>query len=1331
MNSSIIEEGQQIKNEIGPHEIFIFQFELPGNGLVLFHGIEKKTILYTFDTNNIEEIKIKESNLLQYISKGLLYLVPIFEQYSSSYILPQGNQNILSNPAQSILIVYCPIEDSCPFFITFPQINGDLKTGVEYVINVSEDDQQFIMQINVVFDYYFSFSLPSSENEIIFYFNETIYSGFIKIDEIKVNDNVVETNRKITTTQEIISIKVPSEAKIKIKVLPISPTFVTFHYRYSEIKEEITDIEIDMTNTFTIPIHTKKTFKLIEHLFYETNKVMVNFKAENCYLKLSNLSDEISIFSNKPDYFQLLFINKKDYIIEVYTYEKEFEIADPNDKCTFYVYSSDNEVTYHMQIFEGVSYRIRLSPEINTVYFEFPYIYSEDFNPTSLYVYIDSYNKDTYFMIIINNLNVGLYNLWEHKFIPIQIEKVKTMCMSKLGCYITLIIGSINTEISYIDFKINANKNNIQYAPKNIMIRDQLYDDFSRIFYTTLHKGDKGKIKISSKTKEIVMQYKIVNKEITSRADLLEGNWIISSEYLIEEGQYEIKEDCMDECYLVIKLQDTINTNTIMNYLFFIDNNSHFIESLNNEKIKGAFDYDKEKYIFRFSMNNINKFQIILGGSLVKYQFINVESTSACCDTFNDIYYPEEGSSFIETIIGDGSSKENITIDIIAISTNPDPFLSHYEITVLPFDFSNYPINLISNGLSIDCYNGKTTNYTYILLKNDFIHVFYYYEFSFYGTRPKVFGFYYNCVGFIEEEDRIDIEKNVNHSSAYYFETAGIIKQLNSFCFILVETDNDTKFHMQLSTQENERILIRNEQRLFVLQKNEIHEIVINDNSKALRDNYTYVLEIEQIKGEGTLNYITNEKIQGKKVYYLNSKLLSKKSSCTITAEETELMVNMKLSIIRNKDYKQIKMINYTSSTNYQFYNNPFPLYFGLKLKDNINSIILNIRLRNNFSKAKNYDYNNLIFKAFYTDQESFDLYNNHQGEINILRNIETHQLFEHPVISIEELDSNILSQHKYIIIKIEEKNSTSTDLYENNIQFDIAPYITYSNEQIIDLTERRYHYHKIINSYQIYRLKSFSPFVIIEFSSCSTTNYSFSFYCQSGKEVSNSEIQNYHEYGKEIKVIENKENSPLMMNVSFIDTFNNNNYFILKYTNQNTEYVEKHFYFGNISITYYPVDNIISTQWETVKNNFYKNYTISSVYYYYLYDVSNKEKIETSICTYFSPIHFESSFDNYLNWTNKTIPYSKIENVIVSYLSLEDEDYLLAYLPSPVDIIAPSQFWFWSIIIFFVFLLLVLYGTYTIYKEIKKNEKENEDDSINEELKVNKKRIKNNKIKV
>ena len=69
-----------------------------------------------------------------------------------------------------------------------------------------------------------------------------------------------------------------------------------------------------------------------------------------------------------------------------------------------------------------------------------------------------------------------------------------------------------------------------------------------------------------------------------------------------------------------------------------------------NEKIRGNF-YTHVNYIFRFTLNNISKFQIVLGGHNVKYQFVNIDQSVDCCSTFNETYYPEEGGAFIDNVI--------------------------------------------------------------------------------------------------------------------------------------------------------------------------------------------------------------------------------------------------------------------------------------------------------------------------------------------------------------------------------------------------------------------------------------------------------------------------------------------------------------------------------------------------------------------------------------------------------------------------------------------------------------------------------------------------------
>ena len=427
------------------------------------------------------------------------------------------------------------------------------------------------------------------------------------------------------------------------------------------------------------------------------------------------------------------------------TYEKEQE---KNKKCTFYTYAANNEHNFQMLIMEEVTYRIRLSDKGDPITLQFPFNPSDFFDQTSLNFEFYSEDKDTSVLFNINNLGYGQLFFWGYRVFPISIQSIKTYCVAQLTCLITIIVERCKREESYVDLKITANENVFQYISLNTMIGDKIYQNFTRIFYTTLNHNDKGKIKINPKTKGLSFDYIIINKQYTSRYDIVNANWTKSSNYLIDEVHYLVDEECIDECYLFIRIQDLINTDTIMNYLIFIENNDHYIDAINNEKIKGAFDFDKNKYTFRFTMEDISKFEIIIGGSLVKYQFINVNSTVPCCDTFKDIYYPEEGSSFIDTVIGDGKTKYTITIDVVAISTNPDPYLSFYDITVMPFEYSDYPLNYIYDGQIISCKTGKNTNYTYIFIKNDFLHSVYNYHFSFYGIQPKQFGFYYKCTFF-------------------------------------------------------------------------------------------------------------------------------------------------------------------------------------------------------------------------------------------------------------------------------------------------------------------------------------------------------------------------------------------------------------------------------------------------------------------------------------------------------------------------------------------------------------------------------------------------------
>ena len=63
-------------------------------------------------------------------------------------------------------------------------------------------------------------------------------------------------------------------------------------------------------------------------------------------------------------------------------------------------------------------------------------------------------------------------------------------------------------------------------------------------------------------------------------------------------------------------------------------------------------------------------------------------------------------------------------------------------------------------------------------------------------------------------------------------------------------------------------------------------------------------------------------------------------------------------------------------------------------------------------------------------------------------------------------------------------------------------------------------------------------------------------------------------------------------------------------------------------------------------------------------------------------------------------------DNSIIGFFTLNDEDFLLVSDTEYIAVINPSNF-LWHILIFCLLIIIISYGTYLLYKEVKKREKE------------------------
>ena len=113
-------------------------------------------------------------------------------------------------------------------------------------------------------------------------------------------------------------------------------------------------------------------------------------------------------------------------------------------------------------------------------------------------------------------------------------------------------------------------------------------------------------------------------------------------------------------------------------------------------------------------------------------------------------------------------------------------------------------------------------------------------------------------------------------------------------------------------------LLIKNEQRLLAVANNKTNQIKLEDKRDYTIENFMYV------SGKGSIQLINTYKVIGRRLFYLTSSELAKQSYFTLTNEGNTLLATAQLSVISNKDFEQVKLINHTKTTTFVFYNNPF-----------------------------------------------------------------------------------------------------------------------------------------------------------------------------------------------------------------------------------------------------------------------------------------------------------------------------------------------------------------------------------------------------------------------
>ena len=152
------------------------------------------------------------------------------------------------------------------------------------------------------------------------------------------------------------------------------------------------------------------------------------------------------------------------------------------------------------------------------------------------------------------------------------------------------------------------------------------------------------------------------------------------------------------------------------------------------------------------------------------------------------------------------------------------------------------------------------------------------------------------------------------------------------------------------------------------------------------------------MQGDVTLYSYSKQVFKWKKNIYYTKKQYAR----LMLLNTNPLVTSIKLSVIDKKMFGDVKIVDSTKMTNYEFYENPFPLVFAMKTQETITNLQLMFKLLINPEK-KYYNFTNLNIKCYYSDKESIDSYNNKRTKLKVIKEITKIPIYQHPFILIEE----------------------------------------------------------------------------------------------------------------------------------------------------------------------------------------------------------------------------------------------------------------------------------------------------------------------------------------
>lgn len=1331
---------QQIINEIEPHEIYFYEFE---NEFLFnqfyFHSIQGQSLLYGYFTTNNAIFTIKEEDITKkYLALGFFATPKIFQKFYNLRLTTIYDDDKDEYHQRWILLVYC-LEDKikCKYSLSFCPLD---MSGIDLLENTPIS---FYNQ-NQIFSEGFIIDLRNQEYNSTISIYYTAFSGNLDMTIINNNQEIVPYVKMLSTKAKIVY-ECGLNCLLYIKINILEPYYFTLYYKVNEtvLNEQI--IQKGIVDINDISFNQNITLILQEEAFVDDVMILVYIKTQDCTINLNGLTEDITVDAYDNNFYQLSFIEKKEYkfYISLDKFDDENNL-NPNDTCVYYTYAAENDNTESIVITEGVEYKNRFTANQTIINYEFPFLFYNESNTfiidvqlselITIYTIILFENSQTSLRTETMNNNCSFYfpyNFYFQYCIPNEICKVKIQIISfGVGGYSTI--------------KIKAKSKNLIYIPKNTIITDMIHNQFLRYFYTNVKNGDRGIIQFLYKYRGLVAFYKVYEKsEIKTNLLFTDDNWIGVSDYFTGKLQYSIDLPCMNGCILVIRVESPSYLNQVLTeFSIFVSDTKKPITSPLNEKIKGYFDSINTKYSFIFTLpQEMKTFQIFTKGEFTQYEIRDLNDNNPCCVGINHKYEQGREPNFDNYEIDIDTSNYNIVIEITAISPESfDPLLSFYEIIVNPTSSDN-AIHKINSNTEIECHTGKDNNFGAFMLY--LVMYEQYDEIIIYVDSPQLEIKNFTIISMDIEED---LYNNLPPKQEWnsIFKTSEIYTSLDGESFLRIPYSseykneqiyvlapfNDARINLQVKkiSFSGVQYLIPNESNLIHLNPNSASEIILLNNYHPLfTDKYLYFLELEEIIGKGKI-YINNNTffVKGKQIISLDHSTFdfNKQLSITVQTFNEEFLVKIKFCISKKEDYN-LQTFKIYNLTQFKISSDLFPFYLYSYLDDSVN-LSFNVKLL--YNDKNHYDFSNLEIKGYLTNKESILSFKKN-NTLNKFEQINAVSIDERQVILLDyDKSISMHSSYDYLFLQINEKKEKE----KNQLNFQIISDTRISNDQtIISIVPMKYIYGKITpmnNNNKIQyildlgvRQPEIQKKVKVEFASSIKDGFNISFNYYTSKEQILPD-ESINEYGKISYTLLIEEIERFISLTIFIPSLSSTKdvYYMLKYSviDKDKEFPQYKIS-KKLSYHYHPFNKTIQSVWGNITNSSNYDSVVNAHFFYYLFEKGTKEGYSNSICVINPPIKPIYTSNLSINWQNDSISSDGYINRVIGYfIDSNEEEFIISF--EEVNIaISSGNILLWVIIIVVVIGVIIFFGTFRLYKEVTKREKE-ENNEIPPALEIN-----------